>query len=352
MRVMSSDAPARPAPMEPGGAYDRRSQVQAAGLLPAVELIEEAARDVELPHAPHTLMIADYGASAGHNSLLPLGSAITTLRNRAEPGRPIFVMHTDVAENGYTALFDTLAGDSHSYLRDDPSTFSAAVGRSIYEQVLPSNTVTLGWSSWAVQWLSRVAYSRDENAVAAYAAQAGEDWIAFLTARSRELVPGGQLVVLTMALDDGDFGYRPLVSAIVDELADMTRDGLVTAEEVRRMAIPTVGRSEAELTAPFVPKNRFHGMTIEHLELFDGEDQIWRRFQIDGDAAGYATRWTAFARTSIFPTLAVAVDAETDGPSAFFDRLTAGVTERMAADPQPVRIPLAKLRLVRRSWPR
>ena len=87
-------------------------------------------------------------------------------------------MHTDLPGNDFSALFQTLANDPDSYLRDDPAVFPSAVGRSFYQQILPSRSVTLGWSSWAVQWLSRtpahipdqvqVAYSGDAAARAAF----------------------------------------------------------------------------------------------------------------------------------------------------------------------------------------
>jgi salicylate 1-O-methyltransferase len=355
---------ARPAPMERRAAYSRSSRVQAAGLLPAVDLFEHAARDVELPHAPQSIIIADYGASPGHNSLLPVDAAISALRKRIEPGRAICVVHTDVAENDYTALFQTLVSDPHSYLRDDPAVFPSAVGRSFYQQILPSASVTLGWSSWALQWLSRVpapipdhiqvAFSADATARSAYARQAAEDWIAFLTARSRELLPGGQLVVLTMGLEDDDFGYRPLLDAIVAALAEMASDGAVSADEVRRMALPTAGRSETDITAPFAPKNRFSGLIIEHLEMFTAADEFWRRFESDGNAEAFSAGWTAWARASVFPTLAAALeyDPSEDRVERFFTRLDAGVRARLAAAPQPLQIPLAKMLLVKQSWPR
>ena len=348
--------------MEVGGAYSRSSRLQAAGLLPAVDLLEHAAKHVELPMMPQSIVIADYGASAGHNSLLPIGAAIALLRKRAEHGRAICVVHTDVAENDYTTLFDTLATDPNSYLRDDPDVFPSAVGRSFYQRILPSSTVTLGWSSWAVQWLSRVpalipdhvqvGYSSDEAARAAYARQAADDWIAFLIARSRELVPGGHLVVLTMALDDGDFGYTPVLDGIVAELVDMASEGSVTDDEMHRMALPTVARSEAALTAPFAPKGRFAGLNIEHLETFVADDEIFRRFEKDKDAKGFGQRWAAFARASVLPTLATSLG---DGPARtveFLDRLESGLTARLADAPQPVKIPLAKMLLVKQSWPR
>ena len=78
------------------------------------------------------------------------------LRKRTRPEHSVLVAHTDVADNDFTALFRTLADDPDTYLQKDAATFASAVGRSFYTQILPSNSVNLGWTSWAIQWLSRV----------------------------------------------------------------------------------------------------------------------------------------------------------------------------------------------------
>jgi hypothetical protein len=163
-----------PAPMEGHGVYNRSSRVQAAGLSPAVPLLEQAAKSVPLPAGPDPILLVDYGSSEGHNSLGPLTTAIGVLRERLGPERAISVVHTDLPDNDFTALFRTLAADPNSYLRGNSEVFALAVGRSFYEQILPAGSVTLAWSSWAIQWLSRlpavipdqvqVAYSRDPAA--------------------------------------------------------------------------------------------------------------------------------------------------------------------------------------------
>ena len=151
-----------------------------------------------------------------------MSAAIEVLRRRTRHDHAILVAHTDVPDNDFTALFRTLADDPDSYLHTDTASFASAIGRSFYAQILPSKTVNLGWTSWAIQWLSRiperapnstitctVAYSKDDEARAAYAHQAATDWQDFVAFRGRELCPEGRLVVLTMALDeDGEFGYR------------------------------------------------------------------------------------------------------------------------------------------------
>jgi hypothetical protein len=181
---------AAPSPMEGHGAYNRSSRVQAAGLAAAIPLFRQAAETVPLAPAPEPVVIADYGCSEGHNSLIPMREAIAALRQRIGASRTISVVHTDLPSNDFSALFEALESDPDSYLRGEEATFASAVGRSFYRQLLPSGSVTLGWSSWSVQWLSRtpavipdqvqVAYSHDANACAAFARQAAEDWRAFL----------------------------------------------------------------------------------------------------------------------------------------------------------------------------
>ena len=340
--------------MEGHGAYNRNSRVQAAGLSSAIPLLGEAASEVALAPAPEPIVIADYGSSEGHNSLLPMAEAIGALRRRVGVARAISVVHTDLPSSDFSCLFETLASDPDSYLRDDPFAFASAVGRSFYEQLLPSGSVTLGWSSWSVQWLSRtpsiipdqlqVAYSRDQAACAAFANQAAEDWRAFLTHRGQELRQGGRLVVLTMAKTDaGDFGYRAVLDALMAALASLIGSGLVGADEAKRMAIPTVGRTRNEFTAPFA------GLTIERAEIFLGEDRIYEEFEQTGDSQAFGARWAAFVRASTFPTLALGLDGGASDAHVreFYRQLEARMAARLAAGPERTTIPLAKIMLVK-----
>jgi SAM dependent carboxyl methyltransferase len=346
--------------MEGDGAHNRSSRVQAAGLLPAVSLLEQAARAAPLAPAPEAVVIADYGASEGRNSLLPMARAIGALRGRVGPERAINIVHTDLPDNDFSALFETLANDPESYLKHDPNAFAYAVGRSYFEQLMPSLSVTLGWSSWAIQWLSRVpamipdqvqvAYSRDADVREAFARQAAEDWRRFLLMRSRELKKGGRLVVLTMALDaEGRFGYAPVLDALYATLREMVADGFLKPGELSRMAIPTVGRNKEDLAAPFAEDGRFAGLAIEDLEVFMGEDRIWAAFETSGDAEGFGAEWARFSRASVFPSLASALDkgADTGWTAKFFDRLETDLAVRLAKAPAEMKIPLAKMLLVK-----
>lgn len=344
--------------MEGKGAYNRNSRVQAAGLAAAIPYFEDAALTCALAPGQEPIVIADYGASEGHNSLVPMAAAIARLRQRTSKNRAISVIHTDLPGSDFNALFQTLASDPDSYARGDAAVFPSAIGRSFYEQILPSASVTLGWTSWAIQWLSRIpgpipdhihiACSTDKTANAAYAIQADADWRAFLTHRAQELRTGGQLVVLTMALtDDGDFGYRAVLAAIYDALTDLISDGKLTELELARMAIPTVGRGRSELLAPFDTEQRFAGLAVEQLDIFLGEDRIWEQYLRDHDAAAYGARWAAFSRASVFPTMALALeDARSVARvQAFLKDTETRMAFHLAAHPEPCAIPLARLRL-------
>jgi hypothetical protein len=350
----------RPAPMEGHGAYNRSSRVQAAGSSPALALLDKAARQVPLVTAPEPVVIVDYGSSEGHNSLAPVTVAIGILRERIGRERAISVVHTDLPGNDFGALFQTLASDPESYLRDDPRVFASAVGRSFYEQILPDSTVTLGWSSWAVQWLSwvpalipdqvQVAYSQDGGVRSAFYQQAADDWRCFLIHRAAELKPGGRLVILSMAVDDqGDFGYRASVEAIYRSLEDLVAEGFINASEMGRMVIPTVGRSRQDFMAPFVKTGSFAGLSVEELEIFYGEDRLWKQFTKHGDAQAFGAGWAAFSRASVGPTLAASLDNSTVRAPQFLERLATRMAGRLEAAPEKTSIPLAKIVLVKES---
>lgn len=349
----------RPQSMD-SATYTASSRLQAAGLATGITLFEAAARAVPLPAAPTPIVIADYGAATGYNSLLPLRAAIGALRARTRSDHAILVAHTDLPGNDFTALFTVLADDPDSYLAKDSATFTSAVGRSFYQQILPSESVVLAWSSWATHWLSRVpapisdhihiAHSSDAAARSAYARQAARDWHDFVAFRGRELAPGGRAVVLTLGLDaEGLPGFAALMDALLESLRTLVADDQLRPDELARMVIPTVGRTENELLAPFAPSGRFEGLSVEHLEMFNAEDLYWSRFLLDGDAKKLGAGWAGFARAAIFPTLAADLDSGPADPRTqkFYELLAAAVAERLARAPQQMTIPLAAVVLAK-----
>ncbi len=345
-------------PIPPGSSfYTAGSRLQAAGLKRAIALFEQAAQVVPIPSAPRPIVLADYGAANGHNSLLPISAAIAVLRARTRAEHSILVTHTDVPDNDFSALFRILAEDPDSYLKKDHAAYASAVGRSFYTQIIPSNSVNLGWSAWAVLWLGRVpasvpdhihaSFSADAGVRAAHEKQAAFDWHEFVAFRGRELCPGGRTVVITMAVsDDDEFGYRPVLLALMAELTELAARGVITDDELARMNIPIAGRRTADFHAPFAPSGRLEQLAIEHLEVFDAEDRFWQQYQIDGDARHFGAEWAAFIRAAVFPTLSGILPP--DRRPGFCAALEAGVAARLAAAPEQTQIPLAVVVLHKR----
>jgi len=115
------------------------------------------------------------------------------------------------------------------------------------------------------------------------------------------------------------------------------------------MVIPTVGRSRADLLAPFGAEGRFGSLRLEELDIFLGEDHFWSDFERDGDARRFAARWAAFSRASVFPTLAGSLNGgRNDSRTAqFIEDLESGTTMRLAANPERMLIPLGRVLLAK-----
>lgn len=345
--------------MAGGGVYDRNSRIQSAGLLPGLALLRQAAAAVDLPEPSRPTVVVDYGCSTGHNSLAPMDAAIEALRVRAT--QPIAVVHTDLPDNDFSALFDAVENDPDSYAAA-PDVYTMAIGRSFYRRLLPARSVTLGWSSWSVAWLSRppvpipdhvhVSYSADAAVRAAYARQSARDWEDFLMARGVEMRPGARLVVVVPAADDdGTAGYRPVFDAAWAALGDFVREGLISVDEAARMGMPHFGRTAAELARPFGADGHFAGLEIEHLEVFTGPDGFWTDYQSTGDATAFGAGWAGVFAAGAFPSLATGLHGGPDASraAAVLDRLRAEVAVRLAEAPQRIRVPVANVVLARRG---
>jgi hypothetical protein len=154
---MSEEGAAAPhGVMEGEGAYNRHARVQASGISLALPFLESAARKIVSDSDSQPIVIVDYGSSQGKNSLMPLRAAIGTIRSRFGSNRPILVFHVDQPANDFNTLFELLDSDADRYTLNDANVFPSAIGRSFYERVLPRDHVDLGWSSYAVVWLSRI----------------------------------------------------------------------------------------------------------------------------------------------------------------------------------------------------
>ena len=341
--------------MEGGGAYNRHAAQQAAGGASVLPLLEQAARSVLLDATDQPIVIADYGSSQGKNSLRPMKAAIETLRERVPVDRAISVVHTDLPGNDFSTLFRILETDPESYLDVRDNVFASAIGRSFYEKLFPSSSVTLGWSAYAILWPSRVPayipghfYSTRSSGkiLEAFNRQGEQDWRVFLWHRATELKYGGRLVILVPARDiDGLHGTESLQDHGNDVLSEMVADGFLKSAERERMVLTAHPKSLADLLTPFGGSGSYEGLTVEYCDVAPGPDPVWDAFQDHGSPQKLAAQHAAFFRITFGPTLASALEtnSENNRVAAFYDRLERGITERVANDPVETRAVLGKM---------
>jgi hypothetical protein len=297
--------------MEGGGQYNSHASAQAASARFGLDHLAAAAA-ATTPGPAGVVTVVDYGASEGRNSLLPMSTAVDAIRQQHGAAQPICVFHTDLPDNDFSSLFHTVAGEG-SYRR--PGVYSAAIGRSFYDQVLPHASVGLGWSSIAVHWLSAVPgpldgfwfTTADADQYAVWAAAAAADWRAFLQARAAELLPGARLIVVVGAAHgdgpDRRSGAEPAMDEIAHGVDLLVERGRLTGAERAAMAVPAWYRTAAEWRAPF---DGGVDLRLEHLELVDIGDPLWA--QTRAGSGDYATAVAAALRVSFGPALLQHID--------------------------------------------
>ena len=334
--------------MEGHGAYNRHAKLQAGGAALALPLLEKATEKIPFDVKDQRIVIADYGSSQGKNSLAPMRVAIKTLRRRLGPERPILVFHVDLPVNDFGSLFDVVDNDPNSYVLDEPNVYPCAVGRSFYRQVLPRQSVHLGWCSYAVVWLSRIPAMVPGHMVviratgsvrAAFERQGAEDWETFLSLRASELYPGGRLVVVLPALnDDGQCGFESLFDQANSVLRAMVDCGRLGAEERARMVLGAFYRRTDDLVAPFRRDGKFQNLTVEACELSALEDAAWADYQLHRNKEVLAAQQAMFFRATFMPSLAAALKdpQNADERRAFGGHLENGLQRILANHPAPV----------------
>jgi len=343
--------------MEGNGSYNRSAKIQEGGVAASLPLLKEAVENITLVDADAPIVIADYGSSEGENSLAPIGLAISTFRHRAVSSRPIVVYHVDLPINDFNSLFRVLSRDLRGYGQNEPNVFSAAVGQSFYEAVLPPDSVDFAWSSFAALWLSRIPALipghflplRAAGSVrAAFERQAAADWEEFLRYRSVELRPGGRMMLVLPGLDpDGSVGLEPLFDIANDVLADMVKQECLTSAERDQMVIASYPRRKVELLAPFHPEGHFHSLTVEVYRETKLPDAAWLEFEKHQNPNELASGRTHFFRSAFAPTLALALQPGRDR-QAFAAALEDGLTRRLVAWPEPLHMTVQSLVLCKR----
>jgi len=322
------------------GYYTDHSQAQQAFGTLALDWLEEATAEIAPPTMGQPFVIADFGAAGGGSSLEPMRRALGA---RAAAG-PAVVVHTDIPSNDFSALFALLQNSKASYL-GAADVFAYAAGRSFYERLFPDASLSLGWSSIAVHWLSRIDVEIPDHIYSPFAhgviraelqRQSALDWRAFLGHRANELRRTGRLIVLGGANDDdGISGAEGLMDAANGSLRALVSTGELRPSEYRRMTIPTWNRSLAEFTEPFSGGDR-QRLELRRAELCALPDPYYEAYRVDGDLETYVDAVVGAFRAAFEESLWATMDADRDATTRaqIRDSFAAQLSRRIAADPQ------------------
>lgn len=335
-----SDVDALPVAMERGGYYNRHSSLQANAAATALGLFGKAAESVPL-EGNGPVRIVDYGSSQGRNSLAPIRLAIETIRRRCGNDRPIEVVHTDLPDNDFTALFDLITRDPSSYLADQTNVYPSAIGHSYFNALFAPQSVDLAWNSITLHWLSQVSLRPrgtfhlldlvDSAEIAARDGQLMADWERFLALRSSELRPGGRFVGAILARDGEDVGW-PVLRIFFDLLKDSIGSGFLSPTESERLMIPLALRTAEQLCRPFGVDGRCGEMQLEHFEMVRSADPFFDEFTATGDSGKYAATWAGVARAIYSPIVAGVLDPGRDR-QGIIDSLFGDLAALLRANP-------------------
>src|SRR5262245_43828336 len=138
--------------MKGDGFYDRHSSPQWAAISAVLPWIEEAVGRADLADGQAPIVLVDYGCSEGRNSIEALRKLVDAVWKKTT--RPIQTVHSDLPTNNFNQLFVNLAEVGRS-ATPGPRVYSAAVGGSMFEQLLPPRTATIATTFNAIGYLDQ-----------------------------------------------------------------------------------------------------------------------------------------------------------------------------------------------------
>jgi hypothetical protein len=208
--------------------------------------------------------------------------------------------------------------------------FSAVVGGSMFDQLLPSRSTHMAMTCNAIGFLSRRplerlpgyilpngpsarrgvgAVSAEDRAV--FAAQALADLESFLEARAAELAPGGRLLIEVFGAGDSARTCDGIYDALNDAVLEALDAGLIDRAGYEAFYQPVYFRTLAELTrpvaatdAPLAPLFR-----LERAETCEVAVPFVQEFRRSGDLGAFARSYTDFFRAFTEPVLRAAFPA-------------------------------------------
>ncbi len=332
------------------GFYNRNSAPQMSAIEHVLPWLDEAVAGLPLEGggAGGTIGLADFGCSEGRNSIAVMRRVVEALRARTD--RPVLTVHSDLPTNDFSRLFTDLRPEGGSVYAA-PEVWSAAVGGSMFDRLLPPRSLHLATTFNAIGFFSRRPLDRLPGYIQpngpsrvsgngevtpaehqVFADQASHDIAAFLEARAAELVPGGKVLIQVFGASETARTNDGLYDVLNDAVLEVMAAGRIDRAAYEAYYQPIYCRTLEELTRPIAEAGL--PFTIDKKATYEAPVPFVEDFAANGDLAAYARDYTNFHRAFTEAVLRLAfaghgeLDSLVEDVYARAERLIAEAPER------------------------
>nr|WP_256369077.1 class I SAM-dependent methyltransferase [Ruegeria sp. HKCCD4884] len=348
------------------GYYNSHSAPQWNAIAAIKPWIEEAARSI--PLSDGSTGIADFGCSEGSNSIAVMQEVAQVLNTRSPS--EVRAIYSDLPTNDFSELFLALQRGEASK-GDQHNVYSSVVGGSMYDQLLPTNSISLATTFNTIGFLSRRPVAelndyilpngpssiRSRGSVSmeeesAFRRQAAQDVAEFLKVRAAELIPGGKVIVEVFGCTEDARTCDGIYDALNDAVLHFVENGEISQQTYAGYYQPVYFRSLEELTEPVInPAFEVSDYySIEKAEAYEVSVPFCDVFNKSGDAAAYAHDFVGFFRAFTEAVLTNALPAS-EGRSALVNNIYAKAQDLIRENPElyPFRYASVAMMLTRKA---
>ncbi|KAL5722377.1 salicylate carboxymethyltransferase [Ranunculus cassubicifolius] len=270
--------------------YAMNSRPQEKVISKAKRIVQETVIDLYSKTLPTCFTIADLGCSSGLNSLSAISQIIDAIVSMSQDvGRPspeFQVILNDLPGNDFNTLFKYIPHFVQKLNRDKGngfvSCFISGVPGSFFERLFPSQSLNFVHSTYSLHYLSQVppgiennkgniyiSKTSPPNVYRAYLSQYQKDFKSFLSLRSKEIVPGGSMVITIMGRQSSDPASKECcwaLDVLAHSLAELVSEGRVEVDKFNSFNWPIYFTRTEELQPIIEEEGSFH---IDLLDLFE-----------------------------------------------------------------------------------
>jgi hypothetical protein len=290
--------------MSGGGLYSLATKGAKDVIDIATPRVIQAIRDTGVNASRFAL--ADMGCADAGTSLDMIRNVLGEIRS-LDPEAQVTVVYADQPANDFNALVSIVHGRTRfeSWLGQFPGAYPLVSGSSFYLQSVPDGFLDFIFSATAMHWLSALPCNISNHVhmvgatgseYADFASQAKQDWQDILLCRSRELKPGGRMVLVNFCRDPkgrylGNTGGVSMFDTLNEIWVEFVETGEISEAEYRSMTLPQYYHTVDEFKAPLVtPENPVYlsGLRLESIETQVVPCPFAEQFKRDGDLKTFA----------------------------------------------------------------